>query len=147
MDERNFAERNATEAPEPWATEVCDWIADGKPLRQYCLQQGKPTRNTIYLWCDSYPSFAVRFARARSLGEDEIADECREIADTPQPGEIVINGPEGKTTRTEDMLGHRKLRLWMRLKYLACVNPRKWGTKAEPHADTHQPGEGSEQYE
>ena len=33
-----------------YADEICEWIANGKTLRAYCGQKGKPNWVTIYRW-------------------------------------------------------------------------------------------------
>jgi hypothetical protein len=77
--------------------EICEWIANGKTLR-------------AYRWKAQDEEFARRLAEARDLGEDAIAQECLQIADTPMIGKRMKDGPAGKETTREDMLGHRKLR-------------------------------------
>ena len=70
------------------------------------------------------------FARARDLGEAQISQECLEIADTTQVGEIITTKPDGsQEVKTADMIEHRKLRIDTRLKLLAKWNPRKYGDK------------------
>lgn len=113
------------------AAEICDRLAEGIPLRQICRDMGLAWR-TIYNWREAQEDFAALFARAREMGEDAIAAECLDIANTPLPGVIETVDPEkGTTVRREDMLGHRKLQIETRLKLLAKWNPSKWGEKSE----------------
>jgi hypothetical protein len=93
-----------------YADEICEWIANGKTLRAYCRQKRKPNWVTIYRWKAQDEEFARRLAEARDLGEDAIAQECLQIADTPMIGKRMKDGSAGKETTREDMLGHRKLR-------------------------------------
>lgn len=73
-------------------------------------------------------------AAARENGVEAIVDECKDIADTQEVGEILTHKSDGTIERkTEDMLGHRKLRIETRLKYAAMIKPRKYGAKAELH--------------
>ena len=74
-------------------------------------------------------AFAERFAHARELGEDAIAQECLTIADTPMIGIEEETSDTGKKIKKSDMLGHRKLRIETRMKLLAVWNPKKWGDK------------------
>ena len=125
---------------------ICDEVSSGKPLRHVCREMGLPWR-TIYDWVDAHPDFATRLARARILGEDAIAEECIEIANTPLEGietteesttaktdsdgdDVMLPGTITKTKRS-DMLGHRKLQIETRLKLLAIWNPKKFGPKVE----------------
>ncbi len=110
--------------------QVVDWISEGKTLREFCRQEGKPSFVTIYNWKDADVDFALRFARARESGEDVIHQECLAIADTTQIGQIVTEKADGTTeTKLADMIEHRKLRIDTRLKLLAKWNPKKYGDK------------------
>lgn len=113
------------------AEEICNLIAEGTPLRVICRRADMPAWRTVYQWLDRHPEFQARFARARELGFDAIAEEALEIANTPTIGEIEIIGPDGRTVRREDMLGHRKLQVEARLKLLAKWAPKKYGEKLE----------------
>lgn len=112
--------------------QVVDWISEGKTLREFCRQEGKPSFVTIYNWKDADEDFALRFARARDAGEDVIAQECLAIADAPHAGQIVTEKADGSVeTKTADMVEHRKLRIYTRLQLLAKWNPKKYGDKVQ----------------
>ena len=111
--------------------ELIDWIASGQTLRAFCRQKGKPAWRTVYLWLEQDTELAARFASARDLGADAIAEEALSIADTPLVGETVSTDARGETVRREDMLGHRKLQVDTRLRLLAKWNPKKYGEKTE----------------
>ena len=68
---------------------------------------------------------------AREIGEQQIFQECLEIADNTQEfGEIVTEKVDGSTeVKRADMIEHRKLRIETRLKLLAKWNPKKYGDK------------------
>ena len=138
--------------PGEFLPEIHSWIESGKTLRSYCRQKGKPSYGTIYDWLEADAKTkekleSSRFARARELGEEQIIQECMEIADNTQVGEIVTVKPmmvegiqvcddEGKPAymverKTADMIEHRKLRIETRLKLLAKWNPKKWGDKTQ----------------
>ncbi len=103
-------------------------ISEGEPLRAICRDESMPHWNTVYNWLESDPELSVRFARARERGEDAIAQECLDIADTPLEGVETEVSDDGKTKEKRgDMLGHRKLQIETRLKLLAKWNPKKYG--------------------
>ena len=110
---------------------ICDRIADGEPLRVICRDKNIAWR-TVYHWLEDHKDFAERFAKARDIGFDAIAEEALEIADSPLMGEETEETDEGKIkTKRADMLGHRKLQIETRLKLLAKWNPKKYGDKLE----------------
>lgn len=128
------------------ATEICDWISEGKTLREFCRQPGKPGYNTVYRWIDANLEFVddLGFTRqfanametARLVGAHYIAEEALQIADTPMVGQIeTIGGKDGPVVRREDMLGHRKLQVETRLKLLAKWHPKVYGEKVDVTSD------------
>lgn len=114
------------------ADAIIEWIAEGKPLREFCRQEGRPAFRTVYDWLENDADFSARFTRAREIGADAIAQEALAIADTPIEGvRTEIGGKDGPKEVREDMLGHRKLQVETRLKLLAKWFPQKYGDKTE----------------
>jgi len=103
------------------ADEVVQWISEGKTLRDYCRQPGKPNRRTIDTWRTMDREFAQRMWRARDDGYDVIAEEALSIADQPSDH--------------EDDVQHRKLQIWARLQLLAKWDPRRYGDKVQIGGD------------
>jgi len=113
------------------ADTICSELSNGKPLRQICREIGV-SWSAVYDWQDAHEGFRERIARARERGEDAIAAECLEIADTPIVGVTKTHKADGSIeAKEEDMLGHRKLQIDTRLKLLAKWNPKKYGDKVE----------------
>ena len=55
--------------------EIIEWIAHGNTLRSYCRQKNKPNWRTIYNWLEKDEGdFIARFAHARDMGADAIAE-------------------------------------------------------------------------
>ena len=130
--------------PADYLPEIHAWIESGNTLRSYCRQEGKPSYGTVYDWLEDDAKRekveSSRFAHARDIGEEVILQECMEIADTPQVGEIVTEKGDGTVeVKRTDMIEHRKLRIETRLKLLAKWNPKKYGDKL---AHTGADGEG-----
>lgn len=120
--------------PDDFYAEICEWIAEGKTLREYCRQDGKPSYVTVYDWLKSNTEFNERFARARESGEDVIAQECLAIADdgTNDYMEVQHGDDEESSWRLNgEHVQRSKLRVDTRLKLLAKWNPKKYGDKVE----------------
>lgn len=120
---------------EETAAEICGRIKDGETLRAICRDDDMPSWRTVYDWLTSHEDFATRFALARDIGAEAIAQEALDIADTPEEGVIEIdkenvNGPYTEVRRA-DMIEHRKLRIETRLKLLAKWNPKKYGDRLD----------------
>jgi len=115
-----------------WPTiidEVCDWLAAGQTLRDYCRQDGKPSDVALYQRVAANEEWGSRIAHARAQGADRIAEEALAIADTPVAGVTVTVDKDGEKRVTEDMLGHRRLQVETRLKLLAKWNSGRYGDK------------------
>lgn len=97
------------------ADEICEWIRQGKTLREFCRQDGKPSWRTVYDWLEKDEGFATRFARAREDGHEVLAQECQQIADENCVDHVDVQ--------------RNRLRIETRLKLLAKWNPKKWGDK------------------
>jgi len=103
--------------------EIIVWISEGKPLREYCRIQGNPAFRTVYDWLEKDENFAARFAHARDIGGDVIAEEGLAILDT---------FPMSTATGSIDSahVSWLKNRFEGRLKLLAKWNPKKYGEKS-----------------
>lgn len=107
------------------ADEICARIASGETLSDICKDSHMPERGAVYAWQEANPEFAARFARARDIGFDAIAEDALHIANTPVAA-IVVEESErfGKKTKRSDAVDHRKLQVWTRLQLLARWSPR-----------------------
>jgi hypothetical protein len=103
--------------PHDKAESLMRWLADGKPLREWCRQDGNPEWRTVYHWMDKDPMFVARIARAREDGYDVIADECQRLADLEPMDQVQVQW--------------RRLQIETRLKLLAKWNPKKYGDRAQ----------------
>lgn len=110
--------------PQDKADEIIAWISAGKTLREWCRQEGNPSFGTVYAWMEKDENFAERFARAREIGHDVIAEQCFEIADEMPP-----TNDEGKTD--SGYVAWQKNRIWTRTQLLAKWNPKKYGDKVD----------------
>lgn len=115
---------------------ICDalihWISEGQTLRSFCRQPGMPSFMTLYNWMDKDADFALRFARARDIGHDAIAQECFEIADETPP---IVDG--GRTDA--GFVAWQKNRIWTRTQLLAKWSPKKYGNNATEEETNQQP--------
>lgn len=103
--------------------EIIVWISEGKPLREYCRIQGNPAFRTVYDWLEKDENFAARFAHARDIGGDVIAEEGLAILDT-----FPMSTAMGSIDSAH--VSWLKNRFEGRLKLLAKWNPKKYGEKS-----------------
>lgn len=93
------------------------WIADGKPLRAWCRQPGKPHFTTVYDWLNADEAMNLRFARARDDGYDELAEKALAIAFDRCSDQVEVT--------------QRRLQIETILKLLAKWNPKKYGDRVD----------------
>lgn len=93
-------------------------MSDGIPLRKICRDL-KIGFRTVYDLRERDGEFAARFAHARELGFDALAEEALEIVD-----------------KTDEDPSSRRVRADTRLKLLAKWDPRRYGDAVQlKHAD------------
>lgn len=64
------------------ADEICRRLAEGETLSAICRDEGMPARTTFLQWVrDNRDGLSDKYARARELGLEALADELIEIAD------------------------------------------------------------------
>lgn len=97
-------------------------IAEGETLRAICRDEQMPSWQTVYLWKEKDEDFNRRFAYAREVGHDAIAENTIEIADE-HPGRVDNGGTDSGA------VAHAKLRIETRLKLLSKWSPKKYGDK------------------
>lgn len=122
----------STYTPEIGAA-ICERLANGEALDRICEDTpGFPAASTVRRWVleDIGPGFAAEYTRAREIQAHKLAEEIRQIADTPVVGETIITKPDGGVeTKQGDMIEHRRLQIDARKWYLSKVLPKVYGDK------------------
>lgn len=70
------------------ADKLCEWIADGKSLREFCERDDTPNKCTILKWLNEKPEFTAQYARAQILSADSNADDVGFIGDLVMAGHL-----------------------------------------------------------
>lgn len=124
--------------PSSYSEEVADVILQrimgGEGLVTICMDDDMPGTSTVYRWLAAPENelFRDRYARAREVQADVLADEILRIADTPQVGRKVKIDADGEEEITEgDMIEHRRLQVDARKWYASKLAPKKYGDKQQ----------------
>lgn len=125
--------------PQDKADAIVEWISTGRTLREWCRENGIHY-GTVYAWLGKDDQFFERFARAREIGHEVIAEECLEIIDTQAEMASSWGENSGSEHRDSAHVSWLKNRAEMRLKLLAKWNPKKWGDKVDVTSDGKQVG-------
>lgn len=94
---------------------VCSRIENGEALTAICRDEGMPARGTILLWAERDEEHTRRYARARTIGYDAIAEDLRTIT----RGGF---GSSGDVQR-DKLIADTDIRL------LKCWDPKRYGDK------------------
>jgi len=112
------------------ADEICDRLADGEPLAAICRSPGMPVQSAIRKWALDRADFGARYARAKSIGYEKLADEVIAIGDAP----IIHNGhPDNALVQHARLMSDN--RKWL----LSKVLPKIYGDKVEISGDANAP--------
>ena len=118
------------------ASQILEQLTLGVPLRQICRDDNLPAASTVIKWADQRPDFRERYARARSLGLDAMAEEIIDIADDgsndwlEREGEFSLNG---------EHVQRSKLRVDARKWLLSKMRPDKYGDRVAIAGDKENP--------
>ncbi len=123
------------------ASEICLQISIGSlGLRAICdADERFPDPATFYRWMLSHAELREIYTRAKDEQLQILADEIQQIADEPQPGEIVTLKGDEREVKIADMLEHRKLRIESRKWLLAKLAPKKYGDRTVLAGDPENP--------
>ena len=109
------------------AARICAEVAKGRTLRAVCRDEGMPPESTVREWAlDDREGFAARYARARDLMFEALADEIFDIADDgrndwiEREGGAVVNG---------EAINRSRLRVDTRKWVLSKLKPERYGDK------------------
>ncbi len=96
------------------ADEICAKLKEGRSLISICQAAHMPAESTVRQWAvDDYEGFAAKYARARDVGLDHVADDVLAIADSDLD-------PNDKRIRFD-------ARRW----YLSKIAPKRYGDKLD----------------
>jgi len=126
-DERNNAECSkcaATKRRAEIEDRIIAGLEQGELLVALCKREGI-ARSTFYRWLEDNPSLPGRFARARDLGFDVIAEQTFEIADTPSASKIEATD--------------KRIRIDARVKLLEKWDRKRYGSHTTIAGDPDAP--------
>lgn len=106
-------------------------VAGGEGINKLAPELGfdPPTfRKRVY---DDVDGLATRYARARDIGLDHMAEDLLRIADTQVEAIITREGEKGVEITRKDALEHRRLMVDTRKWYLSKIAPKRYGDRLD----------------
>lgn len=102
------------------ADRMCEQLAEGISLRTVCLQEGMPSKATVFRWLRLYPEFEASYTRAKQESADALVEDMLDIADDR------ADDPQSRRVRVDT-------RKWIASK----MKPKKYGEKLDVDANVN----------
>lgn len=109
------------------ALSICERIASGESVRQICMDEEMPAQSTVYKWLIDHEGFSEKYARAREVQAEFLAEEIIHIADDSS-GDL-ISGEDGEERVNTEFVARSRLRVDARKWYASKVAPKKYGDR------------------
>jgi hypothetical protein len=110
------------------ATEICRRLAEGETLKRICRTEGMPAESTVRHWAlEDRDGFFARYAKARDLGLDCMADDVLDIADDGSNDTYLDD--DGNPRVNNDVVARSRLRVDTRKWYLAKLAPKRYSDR------------------
>lgn len=111
------------------AVEICSRIAGGESLVSICKDEDMPERQTVYRWLfdDEHKFLSDRYAEARKIQAETLADELFDIADDASNDWMERKGKDGESIGWQlngEHYQRSRLRVDTRKWYLSKVLPK-----------------------
>lgn len=112
-------------------------IADvGTPLRTILKRKGMPSSSTFFIWLEEDENLSKRYARAKEVMAEALADEILEIADDGTNDYMTITkGDMEYNVENREVTNRSRLRVDARKWLLAKTLPKKYGDKIDITSD------------
>jgi hypothetical protein len=112
------------------ADAICARLAQGETLKSICRNDGMPDDATVRTWAlNDYQGFYPRYACARQLGLDAMADQLLEIADDGTK-DFKLDS-HGNLIADHEHINRSRLRVDTRKWYLSKLAPKRYGEKVD----------------
>jgi hypothetical protein len=112
--------------------EICDLLSMGQSLRSICASERMPDERTVRRWVQAdHQGFAARYAVARDLGMDAMADELLEIADDGTNDWMERQNQAGETVLVfnKENFQRSRLRFDARRWLMSKIASKRYGDK------------------
>jgi hypothetical protein len=111
------------------ADKVLAGLKAGKTLREVCREDGMPAAPTVIEWIyeKKHGDFAERYARAREIGYQQMADEILELADDGRND--WVDRQDGVRVANHEHITRSRLRFDARRWLLSKALPKIYGDK------------------
>jgi hypothetical protein len=120
----------ATSFTQDLADKICDYLMEGKSLRQIEKLEGMPSARTVYRWLADLANSAFRqqYASAREAQADIMGEDLLDIADDGSNDFMTITkGDTSYVIENKEWTSRSKLRVDARKWLMSKLAPKKYG--------------------
>lgn len=111
------------------AMAICERIASGESVRVICMDENMPAQSTVYKWLIDNEAFSEKYARAREIQAEFLAEEIIQIADDSSGDKVADE--DGKERIDAEFVARSRLRVDARKWYASKVAPKKYGDRIQ----------------
>lgn len=117
-------------------------IADiGTPLRTILKRKGMPSSSTFFIWLNEDDELSKRYARAKEVQAEALADEIIEIADDGSNDYMtIVKGDKEYNVENKEVTNRSRLRVDARKWLLSKTLPKKYGDRIDITTDGEKVG-------
>jgi len=114
-----------------FVTEFCSLLVDGTSVNTLCKRDDMPTSSTIFLWLSKHKEFSEKYAEAKEMAAEALAEEIFDIADNGSNDWMESNDNEGSAAYrlNGENIQRSRLRVDTRKWYLSKIVPKKYGDR------------------
>ena len=123
MSAKKKTGRPAMYSPE-LADEILRRLEESESMVKICNSAGMPSRTTVFKWIETDKSFADKYARAKDVGLEMMAEEMLKIADDPVGSTDTGATDSGAVQKQRLQVDTRK---WL----LSKLAPKKYGERTK----------------
>ena len=121
-----------TDYTEEAADAICAMIATTNlSMKSICEQLGYPT-GTVLAWLSREPTFQEKYARAKDMQADLLAEEILDIADDGSNDFMtIVKGDREYEVENKEVTNRSRLRIDSRKWLAGKLRPKKYGDKVD----------------
>lgn len=119
------------------AEKIChEFATTDKGLREICEEEGMPEMRTIQRWITENESFRRKYAHARELQAEYLADQIIEIADDKHGDVMMIKrGDEEVEAENREFINRSRVKIDARKWKASKLYPKKYSERVDITSD------------
>lgn len=115
---------------------ICNRLSVGESLNEICKDAEMPDKSTVFRWIGRHPEFNDKYAKAKVVGIEALAEDLLDIADNSANDWMTKNDPDNPGFLLNgDSVQRSRLRIDTRKWILSKLAAKKYGEKVDHTID------------